>query len=156
MAQRGCGGRAAATAEAPAAQKAVALVAVRSVLLPQRTSQRPRPAHSAHSGTGTSISDSRSRAGCERAVQLVEEERDDGCRRVACRAASALARHRAHEDMWLRHGAERTRTAQWSVPTRHFSIVSARSMKSIAYNVNQNNPYLFTSGKCTLSSSLSR
>jgi|LauGreSuBDMM15SN_2_FD.fasta_scaffold1278479_1 hypothetical protein len=66
----------------------------------------------------------------------------------------ALWRGTGH--MWLRHGAERTRTAQWSVPTRHFSIVSARSMKSIAYNVNQNNPYLFTSGKCTLSSSLSR
>jgi hypothetical protein len=89
MAQRGCGGRAAATAEAPAAQKAVAIVAVRSC--------SPTQAHEpAHSGTGTSIADSRSRAGCERAVQLVEEERDDGCRRVACRAASALARHRAH------------------------------------------------------------
>jgi hypothetical protein len=43
-------------------------------------------------------------------VQLVEEERDDGCRRVACRAASdgaAPGKSRNHlaNGTWLRHGA---------------------------------------------------
>ena len=56
----------------------------------------------------------------------------------------AMARHRAHVAA-SRRGAH-----------RHFSIDSARSLKLIAYNVNPYNPYLFTSGKCTLSSSLSR
>jgi hypothetical protein len=72
----------------------------------------------------------------------------------------AMARDRAH--MARRHVPGRGAT-RWCVDpytvagraTRHgfLRLFSARSMMLIAYRVN---PYLFTRGKCKLSSSLSR
>ena len=56
-------------------------------------------------------------------------------------------RWRGTGHMWLRHGAERTDI---------FRLIPREVLKLIAYNVNPYKPYLFTSGKCTLSSSLSR